>query len=145
MSLFNVGRLVIKIAGRDAGKTGIVVNQIDDNYVLIDGHVRRKKCNIKHLEALPQILKIKKDASHEEVKTEFEKIGLKVIDSKPKEQKERPKKQKKQKEKLVKKNKVQEKKKETPKVEKKTETKKEEPKTKESDFEKTVEKETKKE
>ena len=87
MSLFEIGRLVVKIAGRDAGKTGIVINQIDDNFVLIDGHTRRKKCNIKHLEILPQILKIKKDASHEEVKEEFKKIGLEIKDSKPKESK----------------------------------------------------------
>lgn len=134
MSLFEVGRLVVKIAGRDAGKTAVVVDKTGELFVLIDGQTRRRKCNIKHLEPLPQVIKIKKAAPHEEVKAEFKKLGLEVLDTKPKEKKERPKKQKKEKTKIKEEKKT--------KTEKKPEEKR--PETKPSSFEKTVEKEVKK-
>ena len=120
MSLFEIGRLAVKIAGRDAGKTAIVVDQIDDVYVLIDGDVRRKKCNIKHLEPLTQVIKINKGASHQEVEAEFKKIGLEVRNTNPKEKTERPVKQRKEKLKV--------KKQEVKKVEAKPVEKKDEPK-----------------
>ena len=56
--MIKIGRVCIKIAGRDAGQTAIVIDVIDNNYVLIDGNVRRKKCNIKHLEPLKDKIKI---------------------------------------------------------------------------------------
>ena len=100
MSLFSVGRLCLKIAGRDANRKCVVVEVIDANYVLIDGDVRRKKVNIKHLEPLAQIIEIKKGASHDEISEEFRKLGLAVWEKKRKETKERPKKQKKKKSRL---------------------------------------------
>lgn len=99
MSLFEAGRMVVKIAGRDAGRKAVVVDVFDNIYVLIDGNVRRKKVNIKHLEPLEQVIKLKPGASHEEVRKEFEKLELEVWNKKPKEAKERPKKAKKRKEK----------------------------------------------
>ena len=99
MSLFNVGRLAVKIAGRDAGRKCVVVEQIDDNYVVVDGNVRRKKVNIKHLEPLAETIELKDKASHEEVKKTFESLGIPVWEKKSKKPAERPKKQKKIKEK----------------------------------------------
>ncbi len=95
--MFEVGRLCVKIAGRDAGKECVVVDVIDDNFVLIDGRTRRRKCNLKHLEPLDKVLDIKKGASHDDVKKAFAAIGIEIVDSKPKEHGERPKKQKKKK------------------------------------------------
>ena len=43
-----VGRLIIKTAGRDAGKIGVIVELIDNKTALIDGQVRRRKCNLFH-------------------------------------------------------------------------------------------------
>jgi len=97
MSLFEVGRLAVKLAGRDAGKTCIVIKVIDDNFVMIDGQTRRRKCNTKHLEPLNTIIKINKDASHADITAEFKKLKLKVLETKPKEKKERAKKQRKEK------------------------------------------------
>lgn len=82
MSLFEVGRICVKIAGRDAGRKCTVVEQLDNTYVLIDGNTRRKKVNIKHLDPLGQIIPLKKGASHEDVKKEFENIGLKAWETK---------------------------------------------------------------
>lgn len=96
--MIEVGRICVKIAGRDAGLKCIVIDILDKNYVLIDGETRRRKCNILHLEPLKQVIKIKKNASHEEVKKEFEKLGLKSRETKPKEKKEKPVKVRKKKE-----------------------------------------------
>lgn len=62
-----IGRVCVKIAGRDAGKKCIVVDLIDSTFVLVDGETRRKKCNIKHLEPTKDMVKLEKGASHEEV------------------------------------------------------------------------------
>ncbi len=76
--MIEVGRLVIKTAGRDSGKKGLVIDIIDDNYAMVDGQVRRKKCNINHLEPLETLVTIGKNASHEEVVEELKKIGIAV-------------------------------------------------------------------
>lgn len=71
-----IGQLCIKIAGRDAGKKCVVVEILDNNFVLIDGETRRRKCNLSHLEPLEQSVKIKKGASHEEVSKVLEALGI---------------------------------------------------------------------
>ncbi|MAG08197.1 50S ribosomal protein L14e, partial [Candidatus Woesearchaeota archaeon] len=48
--LNQIGRLVVKTAGRDAGKKALIVDSLDKSHVLIDGETRRRKCNIAHLE-----------------------------------------------------------------------------------------------
>jgi large subunit ribosomal protein L14e len=82
MSVFEIGRLVMKIAGRDAGGKGVVVEQLDSIYVLVDGGLRRKKVNIKHLEPLSAVIELNSGAAHEEVKRAFEKLGLLVWEKK---------------------------------------------------------------
>jgi|TARA_B100001971_G_C18105928_1_gene491491 large subunit ribosomal protein L14e len=116
--MVEIGQLAIKIAGRDSGNFCAVVEVVDDTYVLIDGNVRNKKCNIKHLEFLDKKIDIKKGASSEAVKKELEKIGIKILKTgSKKEAKLRPIKQRKLK-----------KKESTPEVKKKAEKKEEKPK-----------------
>ena len=93
--MIEIGRLCVKIAGRDAGLKCIVVDILKDKFVLIDGETRRRKCNILHLEPLKNVIKISKNASHEEVEKEFEKLGLKARKSKPKAKTTRPRKKRK--------------------------------------------------
>jgi large subunit ribosomal protein L14e len=98
--MIEIGRLCVKIAGRDAGKIGIIIDIIDDNYVLIDGETRRRKCNINHIELIDKMLEIKKNASEDDIITAFKEINIELKKSKDnsnKEKKERPKKQKKKK------------------------------------------------
>lgn len=76
-----VGRVCLKIAGREAGKYCVVVKKIDDNFVLISGPksltgVRRRKCNVQHLEPLPFLIEIKEEASDEEIIAGYEKANL---------------------------------------------------------------------
>jgi large subunit ribosomal protein L14e len=108
--MINVGRVCVKIAGRDSGKIGVVVKVIDENNVIIDGQVRRKKCNVKHLEPLENVVKIKDDAAHADVKKVLKEIGVDVKEKKGKVRKEKVKKARKVKEKAIKKEKPKEKK-----------------------------------
>ena len=98
--MIEIGRLCVKIAGRDSGLKCVIVDILDDKFVLIDGETRRRKCNILHLELLKDAIKIKKNASHDEIKKEFEKLGLKVRETKPKQKTERPRKKRKTSEQL---------------------------------------------
>ena len=88
--MFEVGRLCVKTAGRDAGRKCVVTDVINPHYVMIDGETRRRKCNIAHLEPLATTIKIAKGASHEEVQKEFEKLGLQPRSTKPKQKAEKP-------------------------------------------------------
>ncbi|MBI2659661.1 50S ribosomal protein L14e [Candidatus Woesearchaeota archaeon] len=88
--MIEIGRVCVKIAGRDAGKKGILIDILDDKFVLLDGETRRRKVNILHLEPLNQVLKIEKNASHEEVAKALDEFGLKARVSKPKPKTERP-------------------------------------------------------
>jgi large subunit ribosomal protein L14e len=86
--MFETGRLCVKTAGREAGKYCVIVKKIDSKFVLITGpkeltKVKRRKCNIAHLEPLPHKIKLTDDASDADVlkayATEgiYEKLGLK--------------------------------------------------------------------
>ncbi len=90
--MIEIGRLCVKTAGRDSGCKCAVIEILDDNYVMIDGETRRRKCSVAHLEPLDQVIQIEKNAPHSAVSKEFEKLGLKVRETKPKEKTERPKK-----------------------------------------------------
>ena len=122
--MITVGRLCIKIAGHEASKYCVVLDVIDKNFVLVDGQVKRRKCNIQHLEPLDKIIKIKKNASHEDVVKEFKKLGIDIKEIKEKKKKEKPKKQRKIK------------KQEPKEIKKQKEVKKEKPKEKEKKIKK---------
>lgn len=84
--MLEIGKVCMKIAGRDAGKTGVVVDILDDTYVLLDGEVRRRKCNILHLEPLGKHVDIKKNASHADV---LKALGIKEEKKKSAKKKEK--------------------------------------------------------
>ena len=74
--MFEVGSVCIKIAGRDSNNFCAVVKKIDDNLVLIEGNVRRRKCSLKHLQPQNIKLELKDDASYEDVMKAFKKQGI---------------------------------------------------------------------
>jgi large subunit ribosomal protein L14e len=64
--MFETGRVVVKIAGREAGKYAVVVGNNEDGFVLISGPkaitgVKRRKCNITHIEPTENKLEVAKD------------------------------------------------------------------------------------
>jgi large subunit ribosomal protein L14e len=75
--VMNVGRICTKLSGREAGQTCVVIDVVDKSYVMISGPaVRRRKCNIKHLEPHERVIEIEKGASDEEVQDLLKKEGL---------------------------------------------------------------------
>ncbi len=100
--MFEIGRICIKIAGRDAGMKCVIVDVLDKNHVLIDGQTRRRKCNIRHLEPLDQTVKVTKNAPKTEIIRVFKEMKIEIKETKAKKKTERPKKVRKKKQKPVK-------------------------------------------
>ena len=76
MPAIEVGRVCIKTAGREAGKICVIVDILDKNFVIVDGLVKRRRCNIKHLEPTEKKVDIQKGATTEEVKLALDAAGL---------------------------------------------------------------------
>jgi large subunit ribosomal protein L14e len=65
------GRVCVKVAGREAGE-----KCVDRNFVIVAGpKVRRRRCNVDHLEPTPHKLELK-DTSPEGIKKAFEEAKL---------------------------------------------------------------------
>ncbi len=98
-----IGRICLKLTGREAGKIAVIVDILDKSFVLIDGNVKRRRCNINHLELTEKKLDIKKGASTSAVYEAMKKENIEVIPKKEKKQiKEKPTKKRKIKEKIEK-------------------------------------------
>lgn len=91
MSLYEIGALCMKTVGRDAGKKCIIIQHLEEPYVLIDGETRRRKANKSHLEPLGKILEVKEKASRKDVIVAFETINVKLTETKKKEKTTKPK------------------------------------------------------
>ena len=81
MPAIEIGRICVKIAGREAGRKCIIVDIIDDNFVLITGPksltgIKRRRVNIKHIEPLDKVIDIPKGASDEDVLKAIAAAGL---------------------------------------------------------------------
>lgn len=90
----DVGQVCVKFAGREAGNICVIVEKKDPNFVIVDGNVRRKRCNIMHLEPIGKKIPVKKTSTHAEIKKEFKKIGIEILEKKKKVKKEKPKEKK---------------------------------------------------
>ncbi len=65
MSVYDIGRIVVKTRGREAGKYAVIVEVIDKNYLLIDGtNVRRRRVNYNHVEPTTDVINLEKGADH---------------------------------------------------------------------------------
>ncbi len=73
-----IGRIVVKLAGKEAGRTAVIVDQSNENFVTIDGNLKRRKCNLSHLELTDKTLDIKKGASTEEIREAMKKAKIKI-------------------------------------------------------------------
>lgn len=65
--MIEIGRAIVKTAGREKGMKGLIVDVVDRNFVLVDGELKRRKCNVDHIEMLPQKLEIAKNAARDDV------------------------------------------------------------------------------
>ncbi len=74
MPAIEVGRVCVKIAGREAGEKCVIVEIIDDKFVEVVGtSIKNRRCNIKHLEPVEQVIEIKSD-DFEAIKKELESV-----------------------------------------------------------------------
>ena len=67
-----IGRICVKILGREAGKKCVIVDVVDKNFVLITGPktvsgIKRRRANITHLEPTSEKLEMKRGATDEEI------------------------------------------------------------------------------
>lgn len=90
--MISIGRVCVKTAGRDAGQLAVVIDVLDKNKVMIDGQVRRRACNILHLEPTSKSVTVDKNASHASVVAALKDVGIAVTDRKPKKTASRPQK-----------------------------------------------------
>jgi large subunit ribosomal protein L14e len=72
LPVIEVGRICVKLLGREAGLKCVIVDVLDKNFVTVTGPksvsgVRRRRANIVHIEPLQQKLEINRGASDEEV------------------------------------------------------------------------------
>ena len=69
------GRIATKLLGREASKICAIVERIDKNYVMVIGpEVRKRRCNIDHLELQDRILDLPDGASDDDFINELTKI-----------------------------------------------------------------------
>lgn len=72
MPAIEVGRVCVKIAGREAGEKCVILEIIDDKYVEVVGaSIKNRRCNIKHLEPVDKTIEIKSE-DLEEIKKELQ-------------------------------------------------------------------------
>jgi large subunit ribosomal protein L14e len=81
MPAIEVGRVCVKVYGREAGRKCVIVDIIDENFVLITGPkqltgVRRRRANIDHIEVLDKKIEIPKGASDEQILDALTSAGL---------------------------------------------------------------------
>jgi len=72
MPAIEVGRVCVKLFGREAGRKCVIVDVIDKSFVLVTGPktvsgVKRRRTNINHVEPLQDKLDVKRGASDEDV------------------------------------------------------------------------------
>lgn len=72
--MIEVGRVCVKIAGKEAGRKCVIVKIIDKNFVLIDGEVKRRRCNIDHLELLPYKIEVSESTPKDEIVKKLKEI-----------------------------------------------------------------------
>lgn len=80
MPAIEVGRICVKIAGREAGHKCVIVDVIDKNFALITGPkkvtgIRRRRANIAHVEPTEDKINIEKGASDSEVSKALKAAG----------------------------------------------------------------------
>jgi len=80
VTAIEVGRLCVKLSGREAGMKCVVVDVVDKSFALITGPksvsgVRRRRVNISHVEPLEESVDVKRGASDEDVAQVLKKAG----------------------------------------------------------------------
>lgn len=81
MPAIEIGRICVKIAGREAGKRCVIVDVIDKNFVLITGPskvsgAKRRRANVNHIEPTEAKIAVKRGATDEEITEVLKAAGM---------------------------------------------------------------------
>jgi large subunit ribosomal protein L14e len=81
MAVIEVGRIVVKTRGREAGRKAVVVEIVDNNFVVVTGPksvtgVKRRKVNINHIEPTDKKIDIPKGADDKTVEEKLKAENL---------------------------------------------------------------------
>ena len=80
MPAIEVGRICVKLTGREAGRKCVIVDIMDKSFVIITGPktitgIKRRRANINHVEPLQDKIAIKRGATDEEITEELKTSG----------------------------------------------------------------------
>lgn len=80
MPAVEIGRVCVKLSGREAGRKCVIVDVVDKSFVLVTGPktvsgVKRRRANINHVEPLQYKVDINRGASDEEVEEALKVAG----------------------------------------------------------------------
>jgi large subunit ribosomal protein L14e len=72
MPAIDIGRICVKLSGREAGKKCIVVDVVDKNFVLVTGPkqlngLKRRRVNINHIEPTERKINLRRGETDEEL------------------------------------------------------------------------------
>jgi len=72
MPAIDVGRICVKLVGREAGKKCVIVDVVDKNFVLVTGPkqlngVKRRRVNVSHIEVTERKVSIRRGETDEEL------------------------------------------------------------------------------
>ena len=81
MVSLNVGTVCMKVAGKEGGSVCTVIKPVDKTFVMVTGPklvtgIKRRRCNIEHLEPTEIKLDIKEDATDEEIIEAYKKSNV---------------------------------------------------------------------
>ena len=80
MPAIEVGRVCVKVAGRESGRKCVIVDVMDKSFVLVTGPknvtgVKRRRVNINHVAPTEDTIQVGRGASDEEVTQMLEASG----------------------------------------------------------------------
>ena len=81
MPSLEIGRVCMKVVGREAGKYCVIVKNINKSFAEVSGPrvltgIKRRRVNITHIEPTQYAIEIKENASDEEILAAFKKANL---------------------------------------------------------------------
>ena len=81
MPPIEVGRICVKLTGREVGRKCVILKVLNKNFVLVSGPldisgVRRRRANIQHLHLTKNKISISKDSTDEDIKKGLKEANL---------------------------------------------------------------------
>lgn len=81
MPAIEVGKICVKVVGREAGKKCVIVDVVDKNFALITGPkevtgIKRRRANVEHLQPTTDCVEIKRGATDDEITAALKTAGI---------------------------------------------------------------------